>query len=162
MFRFLIFIMILSGVGCLVILVDQHGWTRPIWDRLNPKVTLPRPLTQAEVWAMELENRMANLQQEILAIEEQCGLSREYRKKLVWQLKQRVGFAWVGNKDSNLSNDPIVKSLESAIDNEDRHNEELTSRILDLKTERARLKTKLIGIRPSRYISGLTFVLQTM
>jgi uncharacterized small protein (DUF1192 family) len=146
MFRFLIFIIILSGVWCLVIMVDQCGWTRPIWDRLIPEVILPRPLTQAEVWVMELENRMANLQQEIHAIEEQCGLSREMHKKLVWQLKQRVGHTWMGNMESNLSDDPIVKSLESAIDNEDRHNEELTSRILDLKTEQARLKSKRISI----------------
>jgi hypothetical protein len=146
MLRFVTLISIVSGVWCLVIMADQCGWTRPIWDRLIPEVILPRPLTQAEVWAMELESRMKNLQQEIQAIEEQCGLSQEYRKKLAWQLKQRVGHTWMGNMESTLSNDPIVKSLESAIDNEDRHNEELTSRILDLKTEQARLKTKLISI----------------
>jgi len=156
MFRFLILISIVSGVWCLVIMADQCGWTRPIWERLNLKVIPPRPLTQAEVWAVELENRMKNLQQEIHAIEEQCGLSQEYRKKLAWQLKQRIGHTWMGNMESNLSGDPIVKSLESAIDNEYRHNEELTRRILDLKTEQARLKTKRISIMTGTFIQVKT------
>ena len=142
------FLLIVTGLYCLLAWVDRRGWAQQAWQRVLPTAVQPRRPSVSELQMAELSARMEQLRLEIDGVRKAQDELAAERKRLLAQLREKIARSAspAVAPDQLLRDDPVAAALLQSIDAEDQKAAGIENQLRERKFILDHLEARLIAL----------------